>query len=95
MPLFAVVPMDDAQRKRAPTKSDLLLKEYQEYIDRVGTRQAGKLTADPGESAAAVRRRIGAAAKASGVSLQIRRTEDAVYFWRGSRRGRPRSAVRS
>ena len=45
MPLFAVVPMDDAQRKRAPTKSDLLLKEYQEYIDLVGTRQAGKLTA--------------------------------------------------
>ena len=95
MPSFVVVPMDDAQKRRGPTKRDLLVKEYQEFIDRVGTRQAGKLTPDSGETAAAVRRRIGAAGKASGVTLQIRRTGDAVYFWRARLRGRPRSVSRS
>ena len=29
MPSFVVVPMDDAQKRRGPTKRDLLVKEYQ------------------------------------------------------------------
>ncbi len=48
--------------------------------------EAGRLVAGAGETTATVRRRIGAAAKAAGLKLTIRRTGDEVYFWVERRR---------
>ena len=58
------------------------LKQYQGYIKEVTPGLTGRLTADEGETPAAVRRRLGAAAKALGVQLTVKRLGDGVYFWR-------------
>ena len=93
MPSFTMIPMAEARPQASTGKRALLLKEYQSFIDRLGPRQAARLTPEGGETAAAVRRRIGAAAKLSGVQLTIKRIDDAVYFWKVPRRGRPRRAT--
>ena len=90
MPSFTTVPIDRAQPQPSTSKRALLLKEYQSFIDQLGPRQAGRLTPEAGETANAVRRRIGAAARLSGIQLTIRRADDSVYFWKVARRGRPR-----
>ena len=93
MPSFAILSIDEAKPQPSTGKRALLLKEYQSFIDRLGPRQAGRLTPEGGETATAVRRRIGAAARLSGVQLTIRRKDEAVYFWKVPRRGRPRRAT--
>ncbi len=95
MPLFSVVPAAQAQRRPASSKRTLLLKEYQGYIEQAGSSRAGGLTPDAGETPQAVRRRLGAAAKLSGVRLTIKRAGQTVYFWRATRRGRPRRSSTS
>ena len=94
MPTFAVVPIEQAQRPPANSKRDLLLKAYQGFIERVGPRQAGSLAPEGDETPQAVRRRLGAAAKLSGVNLTVRRAGQTVYFWKATRRGRPRRSPR-
>ena len=61
-----------------------------DYLGRVPAGQAGQLQAAPGETTNAVRRRLGAAAKATGKTLVIRRSDDTVFFWVQPRNGRPR-----
>ena len=90
MPDFSVVPMEQASRTPANDKRAQLMKEYQGFIERVGPRRAGSLAPEGEETAQAVRRRLGAAAKLSGVSLTVRRAGQTVYFWKARRRGRPR-----
>ena len=69
------------------------MREYMGYIDGVPAGQAGRLQASPEESAGAVRRRLGAAAKALGRTLVIKRVNETVFFWVESQpvrlRGRP------
>ena len=90
MPTFDSVPLDEARRRPASSQRARILEEYQGYISRLGARGGAKLTPSEGETTQAIRRRLGAAAKISGVSLRFRRAGDAVYFWKVSRRGRPR-----
>ena len=76
------------------------LHEYMGYIERLDPDHAGKLTADEGETTAAIRRRLGAAAQLLGRSLVVTRNGRVVYFWEGEearprRRGRPRSSEES
>ena len=66
-----------------------------DYIGQLKAGQAGKLILDEGETKAAVRRRLGAAAELLGKSLVVNRLSNVVYFWEegsGSprRRGRRR-----
>ena len=77
-----------------------ILREYMGYIEQIDPEHAGKLTAGEGESTAAVRRRLGAAAQLLGRSLVVTRDGRVVYFWeseedRPRRRGRPPSSERS
>ena len=58
------------------------LKQYQGYVKKVAPGVTGRLTPGKGETPAAVRRRLGAAAKALGVQLTVKRVGDRVYFWR-------------
>ena len=77
-----------------------ILREYMGYIEQLDSEHAGKLTAAEGESTAAIRRRLGAAAQLLGKSLEVTRDGRVVYFWedeedRPRRRGRPRSSDRT
>ena len=92
MPTFGTVPIGEARANTVMGQRAVLLQEYVGYIQGVPPGQAGKLELGEGETTQAVRRRLNAAAELLGVSLEIRRTAGAVYFWTsaGRRRGRPR-----
>ena len=94
MPQLNVLPIDQAQMNSATGKRAQIMREYIEIIDQVPAGQAGQLTAGQGETLSAIRRRLGAAARQTGTSLVIKRTEQSVYFWIDPgdgrrRRGRP------
>ena len=94
MPRFEVLPINEAQANSATGKRAQILREYMGYIEQVPPGQAGRLQAGAGETISAVRRRLGAAAKALGKSLTIRRTNDQVYFWVEGQDGRRRRGRR-
>ena len=93
MPTFELLSITEAKANSATGKRAQLMREYMDYIDGVPAGQAGRLQASPEESAGAVRRRLGAAAKALGRTLVIKRANETVFFWvasqPGRRRGRP------
>ena len=82
MPGFRRVSRDEANGRPAVSPALLRLKQYQSYIKRVAPGLTGRLTPGKGETPAAVRRRLGAAAKALGVQLSVKRVGDRVFFWR-------------
>ena len=92
MPTFGIVPIGEARANTVTGKRAALLQEYAGYIQRVPPGQAGKLEPGEGETTQALRRRLNAAAETLGMSLEVRRTANAVYFWTsgGRGRGRPR-----
>ena len=92
MPTFSVLLASEARGQSASGKRTELLQEYIGYIQRVAPGQAGMLTAGEGETTQAIRRRLNAAAAVLGTSLDVRRANNAIYFWGAERRrrGRPR-----
>ena len=92
MPTFSILLANEARSQSASGKRTELLQEYIGYIQRVPAGQAGVLTAGEGETTQAIRRRLNAAVAVLGTSLDVRRTNNAIYFWgsEGRRRGRPR-----
>ena len=82
MPGFRRVSREEVSGRPAVSPALILLKQYQGYIKRVAPGVTGRLTPDKGETPAAVRRRLGAAAKAMGVQLSVKRVGDRVFFWR-------------
>jgi hypothetical protein len=59
-----------------------IVKQYLEYIEKIGENQAGKLQANPDERIGTVQRRLNYAAKLAGKSLTIERVgDDELYFW--------------
>ena len=97
MPRFDKVPMEEARVKTASESASVrkraqILQEYRDYIGQLKSGEAGKLVAGAGETTATVRRRIGAAARAAGHKLTIKRAGDEVYFWATERHRRGRGA---
>ena len=91
MPRFDKVPLEEVRVKSASESASVrkraqILQEYRGYIDQLTKGQAGRLVTSAGETTATVRRRIGAAARAAGHKLTIRRAGDEVYFWVERRR---------
>ena len=82
MPGFRRVAREEVRGRPAVSPSLLLLKQYQAYIKKVSPGLTGRLTPSKGETPAAVRRRLGAAAGALGVKLTVKRVGDRVFFWR-------------
>ena len=80
LPTFDTLPLNEASANSATGQRAALLQEYMGYIQCVAPGQAGKLEAEPGETAHAIRRRLAAAAEALGKELQFRRSANAVYF---------------
>ena len=96
MPTFELVPLEQASSRPGAGKRAAITREYLAYIEQLKTGEAGTLRPSEGESAAAIRRRLGAAAKTAGKELVIRRSGDVVYFWAARRRrGRPRRVGRT
>ena len=87
MPKFKVVSMDEAVAKTGRKKSSQHLRQYTGYLEQVSGDQAGVLQPSAGETAAAVRRRLGSAARVAGKDLVIRRVGEDVYFWEPPRKG--------
>ena len=101
MPRFEFLSIRDARVDLALKGSrGEILREYMGYIEQIDPEHAGKLTAAEGESTAAIRRRLGAAAQLLEKSLEVTRFGRVVYFWEGEedrprRRGRPPRSERS
>ncbi len=83
MPGFRRVSREEtSSRVQTVSPSLARLKQYQGYIKKVAPGLTGRLTPSKGETPAAVRRRLGAAAAAMGVKLTVKRVGDRVFFWR-------------
>ena len=101
MPTFEFLSVRDAHIELALRGSrGAVLREYMGYIEQLDPEHAGRLTAEEGESTAAIRRRLGAAAQLLGKSLVVTRDGRVVYFWEGRedrphRHGGPRRSERS
>ena len=69
------------------------LAAYLESVNSLSADTAGRVVPAEGETLTMVRRRLGDAARMSGRDIEIKRTENAVYYWlkEGRRRGRPRT----
>ena len=84
MPRFEFLSIRDARVDLALKGSrGEILREYMGYIEQIDPEHAGKLTAAEGESTAAIRRRLGAAAQLLEKSLEVTRFGRVVYFWEG------------
>ena len=83
MPGFRRVSREETSSRVQPVNPSLArLKQYQGYIKKVTPGLTGRLTPSKGETPAAVRRRLGAAAAAMDVKLTVKRVGDLVFFWR-------------
>ena len=83
MPGFRRVSREETSNRRPAISPALArLQQYEAYIKKVTPGETGRLTPGEGETPAALRRRLGAAAKALGVQLTVKRVGDRVYFWR-------------
>ena len=83
MPGFRRVSREETSSRQPAVNPALArLKQYQGYIKKVTAVETGRLSPGKGETPAAVRRRLGAAAKALGVQLKVKRVGDRVFFWR-------------
>ncbi len=89
MPRFEIVPAGDVPQPKATGRRAEILNEYLGYIERIGLKEAGKLTPVEGETTQALRRRLGAGAKQAGTNLIVRRNGQDIYFWAKPKRGRP------
>ena len=95
MPEFELVTLREAQARTAFVgRRGQIIREYINYIQRIGPSQAGKLRAVGDEKITTVRRRLGQASQALGTNLVIKRSGEEVYFWveslEGQRPGRGR-----
>jgi hypothetical protein len=85
MPDFEIVSVQEAQLRTIPGRRGKFLNEYAGYIQQLTPGKAGKIHLFEYENPATVRRRLGVAAQAMGITLIIRRSGEDVYFWREGR----------
>ena len=91
MPDFELVPLDEAERNtQLIGKSGAPMWECIGYIERLKYGHAGKLKGSEGETTAAIRRRLGSAAKYLGKELVVQRVGDQVYFGEEGSPGAPK-----
>ena len=96
MPTFEFLSTRDAHLELTLRgKRGAVMREYMGYIEQVEAGHAGKLTAVEGETTAAIRRRLGAAAELLERSLVVTRDGVVVYFWEGEDEGPRRRGGRS
>jgi hypothetical protein len=82
MPEFTTVSVTEAQLRTIPGRQGKFINEYADYIQQVSGEQAGRLRIGESENPLTIRRRLAVAAKAMNTPLIIKRSGNAVYFWR-------------
>ena len=91
MPTLEVISLQDAQLELSLTgKRGVMMRQYMDFIGQLEAGQAGKLIPEEGETTAAIRRRLGAAAQLLGKSLVVNRLGDMVFFWEEASSPAPR-----
>ena len=93
MPEFEVVSRQEAIETSSTTHRSEVIREYIRQIETLGRDEAVRVSPSDEETIATVRRRLGAAVKASGKNIQIKRVGTEIYFWEEppkKRGGRPR-----
>jgi hypothetical protein len=95
MPEFTTVSVQEAQIRTIPGRQGTFMNEYVDYIQQVPKGQAGKLTIGEDEKHTTVRRHLATAAKAMNIPLTIKRSGNAVYFWRENSGEEPPRSRRS
>ena len=82
MPTFEIVPLNEAQLELTLSgKRGAVLREYVDILRKLEPGQAGKVTANEGETTAGIRRRLATAAGLLGKTLELNRQDNVVYFW--------------
>jgi hypothetical protein len=82
MPEFTTISVTEAQIRMIPGRQGTFINEYADYIQQLPKGQAGRLRGGESENPLAIKRRLGAAAKAMHITLIIKRSGNDVYFWR-------------
>ena len=77
---FELVSRQEATARSDTGKRTQIIQEYVEHVQLLGPDQAGRITLSPGDTMATVRRRLGAAIKATGKNVQIKRVGADIYF---------------
>ena len=90
MPNFEAISLSEAKLKSTTGRPARITQEYLAYIEKLEPSQAGRLQPSEGETVAAIRRRLGAAAKLFGQPVTIKRVGDEVFFWLGGQTTRRR-----
>ena len=82
MAIFAVIAKAEAQRQSlAPRRA--VQAEYQEYVQQAGgADHAGRLELGDSDRPLTELSRLKAAAKATGIDLEIRRRGNTIVFWK-------------
>ena len=81
MPTFEIVPLNEAQLELTLSgKRGTVLREYVDVLRKLEPGQAGKVTANEGETTAGIRRRLATAASLLGKALELNRQDNVVYF---------------
>lgn len=82
MPRFEIIPMKEAQLALTLSGArGAILREYVEIVRQLEPGAAGRVTAEEGDTTAAIRRRLTAAGDLLDKKLTLNRQGDAVYFW--------------
>jgi hypothetical protein len=81
MPNFDLVPVGDASPLTASGRRPGIIREYLGYIDQLEPGRAGWLRPAKGETAQAVRSRLGKAAKLTDKKINIKRVGEGIFFW--------------
>ena len=82
VPTFELVSLNEAQLELTLSgKRGAILREYVDIVRSMEPGQAGKVTANEGETTAGIRRRLATAADLLGQSLVLNRQDNVVYFW--------------
>ena len=82
MPTFEIIPMQEAEL--AITLSGARgaqLREYVEIVRQLDPGNAGRVTANEGDTTAAIRRRLSRAAELLNKNIVVNRQDNVVYFW--------------
>jgi hypothetical protein len=85
MPEFTTVSVTEAKLRTTSGRQKTFLDDYVTYIQQLPKGQAGRLRIGESENPLTIRRRIAVAAQTLGLNLIIKRSGNAVYFWRENR----------
>lgn len=80
MATFSTVSLDEARRAVLPPRR-AMQEQYREYVRGLSPEAAGRIELDEGDRPITERARLKAAAKAEGVSLEVRRRGNTMSFW--------------